>query len=177
MISPVGICFATVLLAASPALGLSLPNARLTPGAVGANDTVSVVAAQVCVRGYARAARHPYDTAWRHYRTALFRAYGIPHARWKAYTIDHLVPIELGGRPFGVIRGRDGRSTWDLRNVWPEPKNDARRKDAVENALRASVCAGGFRGVRPHTFPGAACDRERLDADARRPTVSGQRIA
>lgn len=49
--------------------------------------------------------------------------------------VDHLVPIELGGVPFGVVRG-----AWDLRNVWPEPKTEVPEKDAVENALHAAVC-------------------------------------
>jgi hypothetical protein len=61
---------------------------------------------------------------------------------------EHLEPIELAGRPFGVITGRDGRPAWDLRNVWPEPKSQAPQKDAVENALHSAVCnAGGYRGI------------------------------
>jgi len=115
-----------------------LPNHTLTPGAV-INRNRDVV----CVRGYARRARHRYDTTWLHYRTAMFREYGIPHSLWREYTVDHLVPIELGGEPFGVLDGR-----WDLRNVWPEPKAEARQKDAVEDALHAAVCYWrGYRGV------------------------------
>ena len=137
---------APVALAASlgGANALELPNARLTPGAIGPADGTHATVAEVCTRGFARRARHPFDTAWRRYRTALFREYAIPHATWSAYTIDHLVPIELGGRAFGV---RDG--TWDLRNVWPQPKADARRKDDVENALHAAVCSRrGYHGTR-----------------------------
>jgi hypothetical protein len=127
---------------------LALPDAHMTPGAVGPNDGASVTAAQVCMRGYARAARHPYDAQWRRYRTAIFREYGIPHDQWRNFTVDHVVALEIGGRPFGVIIGRDGRPTWDLRNVWPEPKSQARQKDAVENALHSAVCRrGGFHGI------------------------------
>jgi len=69
--------------------------------------------------------------------TAKFREYGLPNERWRNFTVDHLVPIELGGEPFGVVDGR-----WDLRNVWPQPKVEARHKDAVEDALHAAVCYG-----------------------------------
>jgi hypothetical protein len=139
---------AVALLAASSPGSFALPDARLTPGAVGPNDTTPVSAAQACARGYARAARHPYDPEWRRYRTAIFREYGIPHDQWHNFTVEHLEPIELAGRPFGVINGRDGRPTWDLRNVWPEPKSQAPQKDAVENALHSAVCdRGGFHGI------------------------------
>ncbi len=38
----------------------------------------------------------------------MFREYGLAHARWRDFTVDHLVPIELGDEAFGVIGGR-----WD----------------------------------------------------------------
>jgi hypothetical protein len=41
---------------------------------------------------------------------------------------SHLVPLALGGAPE------------DLRNVWPEPKDEAKRKDEVEDAPVAAVC-------------------------------------
>ncbi len=124
--------------------GFALPDARLTPGAVGTERSAPAPLVQVCTRGYARAARHPYDAEWRRYRTAIFRAYGIPHVAWRNYTIDHLVPIELDGRPFGV----DAFGRFDLANVWPEPKAEARQKDAVEDALHAAVCyRRGYSGL------------------------------
>ncbi|GAC1306323.1 MAG: hypothetical protein NVSMB21_08950 [Vulcanimicrobiaceae bacterium] len=120
------------------------PNERLTPGAIGSADGTRATVAEVCTRGFAHRARHPFDNAWRRYRAALYREYAIPRAAWSHYTVDHLVPIELDGRAFGV---RDG--AWDLRNVWPQPRADAPRKDAVENALRAAVCyRRGYHGVR-----------------------------
>ncbi len=133
---------AAACLAAAPAVAFVLPNKRMTPGAVGTEQSAPTLA-QICTRGYARAARHPYDTHWRRYRTAIFREYGIPHALWSRFTIDHLLPIELGGRPFGIVGG-----AWDLRNVWPQPKTEARQKDAVEDALHAATCyRHGYRGL------------------------------
>jgi hypothetical protein len=86
---------------------------------------VSSDPATVCVRGYSRTVRPPYDYAWRKFRVSVF---GIPHEQWRDMTIDHAVPLALGGAPE------------DLRNVWPEPKSEAKRKDEVEDALVAAVC-------------------------------------
>ncbi|MDQ2909037.1 MAG: hypothetical protein M3R44_06780 [Candidatus Eremiobacteraeota bacterium] len=128
--------------AASGQAALARPSARLTPGAIGTRGVAPTVA-NVCSRGYARAARHPYDAQWRRYRAALLREYAIAPARRRLYTIDHLIPIELGGRAFGGSTG-----AWDLRNVWPQAKAQALRKDAVENALHAAVCyRRGYHGV------------------------------
>jgi len=122
---------------------LELPNHRLTPGAVGSIEGPALRVSQICLRGYSRSVRHRYDAEWRRYRTAMFREYGIPHELWSHYTVDHLVPLELGGRPFGFVG-----NVWDLRNVWPEPKAEAERKDAVERALHAAVCyRDGYRGL------------------------------
>jgi len=135
-----GLALAAIAMAyPRPIAADELPDQAVTPGAVITRDR-----AVVCAPGYARAARHRYDAEWLRYRTDMFREYGIPHERWRDFTVDHLVPIELGGEPFGLVDGR-----WDLRNVWPEPKVEARHKDAVEDALHAAVCYGrGYRGVR-----------------------------
>lgn len=136
----VGVVLAAILVAHPRSVAADeLPDRTATPGAVIARDRTIV-----CTRGYARAARHRYDAEWLRYRSAMFREYGIPHERWRDFTVDHLVPIELGGEPFGIVDGH-----YDLRNVWPEPKAEARQKDAVEDALHAAVCyQRGYRGVR-----------------------------
>jgi hypothetical protein len=72
--------------------------------------------------------RPAYDYAWRRFRVSVFRAYGIPHEQWSRFTLDHDVPLSLGGAPE------------DIRNVWPEPKAEAKRKDEVEEALLAAAC-------------------------------------
>jgi hypothetical protein len=104
-------------------LAWTLPNASITPGAVVSSDPTIV-----CVRGYSRTVRPPYDYAWRKFRVEVFVAYGIPHDQWSRFTIDHDVPLSLGGAPE------------DLRNVWPEPKAEAKRKDEVEDALLDATC-------------------------------------
>jgi hypothetical protein len=45
--------------------------------------------------------------------------------------IDHLVSLEVGGSN-------------DISNLWPEPSDEAKRKDAVENNLHGAVCNGSM---------------------------------
>jgi hypothetical protein len=103
-------------------LAWTLP-APSTPGAIVSSDP-----ATVCVRGYSRALRPAYDYAWRRFRVSVFRAYGIPHEQWSRFTPEHAVPLSLGGAPE------------DRRNVWPEPKAQAKEKDEVEDALLVAAC-------------------------------------
>jgi hypothetical protein len=127
---------------------LELPDESHTPGAIGPRDGVRDELATVCRLGFARAARHPYDAKWRRYVSAVYREYGIPTAARSKYRIDHLIPIEIDGRPFGIIRPLFGAPIWDLRNVWAEPKAEAAEKDEVENALHAAVCyRRGYHGI------------------------------
>lgn len=136
------IVVAIVAFAGAGASAHQLPNASLTPG-----ETNGRALDVVCAWGYAHRIRHRYDAEWRRYRAAIFAEYGVPHAQWRGYRIDHLVPLELDGKPFGVL-DRGGRPSWDLRNVWPEPKADSRAKDRVENALHEAVCRRrGYRGL------------------------------
>jgi hypothetical protein len=111
-----------LVLTSSAAAAWTLP-ASSTPGAIASSDP-----AVVCVRGYSRTVRPAYDYAWRRFRVSVFRAYGIPHEQWRNFTLDHAIPLSLGGAPE------------DLRNVWPEPKSEAKRKDEVEDALLLAAC-------------------------------------
>lgn len=47
------------------------------------------------------------------------------------FEVDHLISLELGGAN-------------DVRNLWPQPIAEARRKDVLENWLHAQVCAGAL---------------------------------
>jgi hypothetical protein len=113
-----------------------LPRADLTPGVAATTNIASL-----CVRGYSGSVR-PRGIAWRRIKDAVYTRYGVPRGhrsefdrqgkRRPAYAIDHLIPIELGGSPE------------DLRNLWPEPINESRRKDRVENALHSLVCSSAM---------------------------------
>ena len=114
-----------------------LPNVRLTPGAIVRTDSQLV-----CRVGYARSVR-PRNLYWRRLTNAVYRRYGLLRGhrtvidargrRHAVYVIDHLVPLELGGAPA------------DLRNLWPQPRVAAKRKDEVENELHALVCSDAVR--------------------------------
>lgn len=69
-------------------------------------------------------------------RDLVYTRYGLPRGHYvdghyvgvrKAYVIDHLIPLELGGANA-------------VTNLWPEPRSEARRKDRVEAKLHAAVC-------------------------------------
>jgi hypothetical protein len=68
------------------AMAWTLPNSSTTPGAIGSSDPTIV-----CVRGYSRSVRSPYSYTWRKFRVNVFRGYGIPHEKWRGYTLDHLL--------------------------------------------------------------------------------------
>jgi hypothetical protein len=79
----------------------SLPDSRLTPGA-----TLAVTKDDVCTPGYSRKVRAVPVSVKRE----VFHAYGIDHPEPRAYEVDHLISLELGGSN-------------SVRNLWPEPYN------------------------------------------------------
>ncbi len=115
-------------------VGGAEPDRRLTPGAVFPAATVG----QICRPGYA-ASRRDVPIAL---RREVFRAYRVPRGR---FTLDHLVPLELGGANLG----RDpatGRVV-PTANLWPEPSGgtySAAVKDRLENRLTELVCRGSI---------------------------------
>ena len=58
----------------------------------------------------------------------VMKEYGVTD--WKAYTLDHLISIEIGGDGF------------DTRNMFMQTKAAARKKDLVENFLHREICSG-----------------------------------
>jgi len=99
-------------------------NDALTPGAVASTDP-----SEVCAAGYARSHRL-YETdraAYWHTVHAVLDAYHVPFADRRRYEIDHRVPLCLGGSN-------------DVRNLWPQPLAEARRKDDIERAACIAAC-------------------------------------
>ena len=110
----------------------SLPDPRLTPGAINPAVTEETIDATICVRGWTRTVRPPAD-----YTEALkrhqIREYGYGDRRLRSYEEDHLIPLDAGG------------SSDDPRNLWPEPRQaadgwDADRKDELETVMVRLVC-------------------------------------
>jgi hypothetical protein len=89
-----------------------------SPGAI-----LDVTVQQICTPGYASSVRAVTTPE----KNAIYAEYGITNHT--GYVIDHLVSLELGGSN-------------DPSNLWPEPADEAKRKDRVENALHDALCSG-----------------------------------
>lgn len=101
------------------------PDPSLTPGSIRTTDV-----AMICGTGTSQF-RH-----WDRERSDLiFARYGIAPADRIQYTLDHLVPLEIGGAD-------------TIDNIWPEPRRslagewDDTRKDELERRLGVLVCNG-----------------------------------
>lgn len=82
------------------------------------------IATTICAHGWAKTQRPPASYAARIKRRLL---HGRPA---KAWTLDHVGSIELGG---------DG---WAPANLALQPKAEAKSKDRDENRLHALTCGG-----------------------------------
>jgi predicted anti-sigma-YlaC factor YlaD len=101
-----------------------LPSRTLTPGA-----TRPVAIGDICSMAHEEVVRAVPNSV----SQAVFREYGIAHARVEDYEIDYLIAPGLGG-------------TDDIHNLWPQPYDaatwNARVKDALEERLHQLVCQG-----------------------------------
>ena len=60
----------------------------------------------------------------------IAQEYGnIPQGDWPKYEFDHLIPLCAGGSD-------------DVHNLWPQPIDDAHKKDVLENDICISMKAG-----------------------------------
>jgi hypothetical protein len=118
---------------ASFSFAVSSPNAGVTPGAVDPRVSEATVGSTICLRGYTATVRN-VSTQTKH---AVYVEYGISRSAQRNYVIDHLVPLEVGGAN-------------DIRNLWPEPKSEAKTKDRLEGQMRTAVVV----------HPGAFCAPE-----------------
>jgi hypothetical protein len=132
------------------ALRGSRPDPDCTPGAV----IAGVGAAQICERGYARSVRDVSVALKRQ----VYAEYGTAaSSRSRAYEVDHLVSLELGGSN-------------DIANLWPEaaePRPGFHEKDRYEDYLHDEVCSGRISLVEAQRR--IAADWERGWEDAGRP--------
>jgi hypothetical protein len=95
------------------------PDPRLTPGAIASTN-----AAEICAPGYARAHR-----VW-HAKAFTLQRYGISPDRARDFEDDDLVPICIGGDNASPL------------NHWPEPWDQAQRKDSLEHWACRAACEG-----------------------------------
>lgn len=108
--------------------GYDLPNKNLTPGEVDSSRNSSVL----CVPNFT-AGKDDDGNNVRHVsqkiKNIIFQEYGISKDNESNYVIDHLVSLSNGGLN-------------TIFNLWPQPKNEGRIKDALENKLHKMVCNG-----------------------------------
>ncbi len=103
-------------------VAFATPNPAHTPGLAR-----PLTRDQVCGTRWGRDRRHVTPAM----RRQVFTAYGIAWRLHRSYEVDHLIPRELGGAD-------------DIANLWPQPWEDAHRKDHEENRLHQAVCAGAI---------------------------------
>lgn len=109
-----------LVLAAALLHAQSVPNARLTPGAV---RQMSV--ATICSTKWGLDRRHVTQSM----KKAVCASYGAKNCPGPMWELDHLIPRELAGADV-------------IANLWPQPIAEARVKDRLENSLHRQVCAG-----------------------------------
>jgi hypothetical protein len=117
------------------------PDPGCTPGTMNTDVRENNLDLTVCVSGWATHQRHKLKDST---KRAVYDAYGVPHAdRGTKFVLDHLVPIEAGGAVNAAT------------NLWPQLKDESKRKDVAEKRAHKDLCSGhttlqkvleGFRG-------------------------------
>jgi hypothetical protein len=94
----------------------AIPDPHLTPG-----EVVSTERAAACAQGHTR---RPNTVEAAH---RVLELYGVPFSQRHNYEVDHLVPRCLGGADA-------------MANLWPQPLEEAVRKDEKEREICRAVC-------------------------------------
>ncbi len=118
------LCSTVALLCSTAVLAQTHPNASLTPGVVR-----PLTKAQICGTAWGRDARHVTAAMKRQVEQAYHVKSVVAQGKGPCCEIDHKVPREIGGAD-------------DVRNLWPQPWAEAKKKDVEENAYHKQVCAG-----------------------------------
>ena len=117
--------FIAVLLMSVALSAQARPDPVLTPGV--ARPLTQV---QVCAVKWGKDARHVTAEM----KVIVATSYGLKRADVVAYgkgpccEFDHLISRELGGAD-------------DVKNLWPQPWAEAKKKDQLENWLHVQVCS------------------------------------
>lgn len=113
-----------LIFAAAIAITPAGPDPKLTPGAL-----CSYAAVGFDGYRYPEHVAHCARMVTTTMKRTVLASYGIAWSKRGAFTIDHLVPLCLGGSN-------------DISNLWPETTAEAHSKDALEDRLCAALRAG-----------------------------------
>lgn len=114
-----------LLFAPLSAFAADNPDPKLTPGVTNPVLTKDVICSKSFRTG-------PYRKVTQKMHREVWKEYGMDWDKdHSCCEDDHLISIELGGSN-------------DNRNRWPQPWDQAREKDKVENALHRRVCQEGM---------------------------------
>ncbi len=105
-----------------------LPDPHCTPGDEDHSVTQDNIHQTICRSGWSTSVRPPVSVT-EPMKLQLMAAYGMAGVPLSTVTLDHLVPLEVSGAT-------------DQANLWPEPADQARTKDLLENRLHQLVCDG-----------------------------------
>jgi hypothetical protein len=108
-----------------------LPIKSITPGAFNVKVRQGTIRRTICKAGWTATVRPKpaYTNALKIKQMPLYELGGSP----ALYEEDHLIPLELGGAPRNP------------KNLWPEPRAQAKRSDPLETRLKRQVCRGFMR--------------------------------
>jgi hypothetical protein len=112
----------------------SLPDPKVTPGAVDPSITQENIHSTVCVPGWSKRVRPPVTMTEKWKRDAL-RQSGYLDQNISHYEWDHLIPIEVGGSPTSLL------NQW-LEYHHPDDGWDFDLKDQFENEMHRRLCSG-----------------------------------
>jgi hypothetical protein len=103
-----------------------LPIRSITPGALNPKVRQETIRRTICKAGWTAKVRPPmsYTNTLKIKQMPIYELGGSP----SLYEEDHLIPLELGGAPRNP------------KNLWPEPRTQAKKSDPLETKLKRQVC-------------------------------------
>jgi hypothetical protein len=127
-----------------PATTVVLPIKGITPGALNPKVRQSTIGRTICKPGWTATVRPAvrFTNALKIKQMPLYELGESP----ALYEEDHLIPLELGG------------ATRNPKNLWPEPRTQAKKSDPLETKLKRQVCkrqitlAGARAAIRSFKF-------------------------
>jgi hypothetical protein len=110
---------------AQGAINIARPNKELTPGAIRTTSKIEICGGDGKKSTNSLRLYNHDKSAFDARASSIFSQYQLE--RTPIYTLDHLVPLGIGGEDTPT-------------NIWPQPKVQALRKDKLEFWMRDQIC-------------------------------------